>query len=153
MSQIYCQCIEVNCYKVLCSGWEAEWGVRSYGILRWAENSLSVDCHLSLREIVSFWVWLTLNLFRELYDDEPQHLRAKSFCPLDLSHEKWDFSSWWRSKRVKKASLRENTVRVLQQTMPVSFYRWHRLLHPHKREKQRLPFMYLHWTKPDSWAL
>lgn len=100
-SEIYCQCIDLNCYKALCSAWQAEWEVVPHRNLRWRENNLSVNCHRSEKKN-SFWIWLNWSLFRRLYDGG---LRPKCFCPLDLLHEKGDFSSWWQ--KIKDQSHRE----------------------------------------------
>lgn len=64
---------------------------------------------------------------------------------------------WRRKRRVWEASLSGNTVRALEQTMPVSFQGWHKLLCAHLkgwgREKQSLWPIHLYGTEPVFWAL
>lgn len=160
ISLIYCQYIELNCEKALCSEWQAEWDVRPHRNLRWTENSLFVDCHFALREMCPcFFLAMITNL------KSPQRtlwwwaMAPESYVLLPSWSLLWVMRLQFlrKKKGVKKASLSGNSVMVLEQKMPVSFHRWHKLVHPHlkgcEREKQSLYFIYLYWTKPIFWAL
>lgn len=117
--------------NTLCSGRQAEWNVRPHRNLC---RKLFEDCHFALREMSPcFFLAVVTNL------RSPQRTvwwwamapGSQVFVPSWSLLWEMGLRFLRRKKRVKKASLSGNTVRALEQTMPVSFHGWHKLVHAH----------------------